>query len=320
MLGRAVKWFLDRMLRSAKVRSYLEYRFATENLILSSPQIRFAPPGHYYSPLPDVAAVEADAARLYDRPPGEDGVRLDAEAQHHFLTALAEAARSFDWGADRQPGKRFWYKNGFFPYGDALALVTMIAKFGPRRIIEVGSGFSSAVMLDVNDRRSDPKMSLCFIEPNPERLEGLLTASDRKSARLVVAPVQQVPLSEFDTLEANDILFIDSSHVSKAGSDVNYLLFEVLPRLRGGVLVHFHDVFFPFEYPLSWLKEGRAWNELYLLRAFLQYNDTFDVVLFNNFVARRFGDDLAARVPLATVDPPSSIWLQKKGSGHRLSQ
>jgi hypothetical protein len=314
MLRGAVKWFLQQLLRSGRVRSYLEQQFTAENPILSGAQMRFAPPGHYYSPLPDIAGVEADAARLYDRPPAEDGVRLDAEAQHHFLTAMAEAARSFDWGAARQPGKRFWYKNGFFPYGDALALFTVVAKFGPRRIIEVGSGFSSALMLDINDRRCDSKMSLCFIEPNPQRLEALLTASDRESARLITTPVQQVPLNEFDKLAANDILFIDSSHVSKAGSDVNYLLFEVLPGLRGGVVVHFHDVFFPFEYPLVWLKEGRAWNELYLLRAFLQYNETFEVVLFNSFVSHQFGDFIEARVPLARVDPPSSIWLQKKGS------
>jgi hypothetical protein len=314
MLRRAVKWFLQQLLRSARIRSYLEERFTAENPILSNAQMRFAPPGHYYSPLPDIAAVEADAARLYGRPPAEDGVRLDAAAQHHFLSAMADANRSFNWSAGRQPGKRFWYKNGFFPYGDALALVTVIARFQPLRIMEVGSGFSSALMLDVNDRRGDPKMSLCFIEPHPGRLEELLTESDRESARLIVTPVQQVPLNEFDKLAANDILFIDSSHVSKAGSDVNYLLFEVLPRLQAGVLVHFHDVFFPFEYPLAWIKDGRAWNELYLLRAFLQYNDAFEVVVFNSFLAHQFGDYVAAHIPLALVDPPSSIWLQKKGA------
>jgi hypothetical protein len=313
MVGRAVKWYLRQLLRSERVRSYLHERFAADDPILTNPQIRFAPPGHYYSPLPDVAAVTAEADRLPNRTRGDDGVRLDVEAQRRFFLTMAERAATFDWGPDRQPGKRFYCKNGFFPYGDALALVTVLGQFQPRRVIEVGSGFSSAVMLDVNDRRPEPKMALTFIEPYPERLERLLTPGDRQSARLITKPVQQVPVTEFDVLEANDVLFIDSSHVSKAASDVNYLFFEVLPRLRDGVLVHVHDIFYPFEYPLAWLKEGRAWNELYLLRAFLQYNSAFEIVLFNNFAAQQFADIVAERMPQLAVDAPSSMWLRKTG-------
>jgi hypothetical protein len=113
-------------------------------------------------------------------------------------------------------------------------------------------------------------------------------------------------------LEANDILFIDSSHVSKAGSDVNHLFFTVLPRLKPGVLVHVHDVFYPFEYPLGWLRQGRAWNELYLLRAFLQYNTAFEMLFFNSFLWKHHKEQLAAKLPRMATNPGGSIWLRKR--------
>ena len=94
--------------------------------------------------------------------------------------------------------------------------------------------------------------------------------------------LQSVGVEVFEELGRGDILFIDSTHVSKLGSDVNYLFFEILPRLRSGVRVHIHDVFFPFEYPPKWIAKGIAWNENYLLRGFLQYNDKFRIVLFNH--------------------------------------
>jgi hypothetical protein len=92
------------------------------------------------------------------------------------------------------------------------------------------------------------------------------------------------------------------------------LLFDVIPRLAAGVVVHFHDVFWPFEYPLEWIEEGHAWNEAYLLRAFLQYNSVFTVILFNNLIGRLAADLLAERMPLVLTDIGGSLWLQKAAS------
>jgi hypothetical protein len=99
--------------------------------------------------------------------------------------------------------------------------------------------------------------------------------------------------------------------VSRLGSDVNHELFEVLPTLQRGVHVHFHDIFFPFEYPLEWSEEGRAWNEAYLLRAFLEYNDAFEIVLFNDLVGRCFRGLLERDFPLWLRNPGGSLWLRK---------
>ena len=114
-----------------------------------------------------------------------------------------------------------------------------------------------------------------------------------------------------DQLRANDILFIDSSHVSKAGSDLNHIVFELLPRLQPGVLVHFHDIRYPFEYPREWFALGLWWNEAYLLRAFLQYNTAFQITLFNALVSRLCQEELRKQFP-TTLDRTGGIWLLKR--------
>jgi hypothetical protein len=105
---------------------------------------------------------------------------------------------------------------------------------------------------------------------------------------------------------------VDSTHVAKVGSDVNHILFEVLPSLRSGVYVHFHDIYFPFEYPKEWVYQGRAWNEAYVLRAFLQHNDAYEIVLFGSFLSAFHRPWLAERMPLVARNPGSSLWLRKR--------
>ena len=124
----------------------------------------------------------------------------------------------------------------------------------------MGSGFSSAVMLDTMDK-ARLSAAVTFIEPYPDRLYSLFLPNDRSVSTVIARPVQEVPLSIFDQLEAQDLLFIDSSHVAKIGSDVTLILLRILPRLKRGVLVHFHDIFYPCSYPAVWIREGRAWNE-----------------------------------------------------------
>src|SRR5262249_30901378 len=154
---------------------------------------------------------------------------------------------------------RYYFRNEWFGYADALVLYGMIRYLRPRRVIEVGSGFSSAVMLDTNDLFCGGRVALTFVEPYPDRLFSLLRGSDRDKHTVIARPVQDVDLSLFQALSDNDILFVDSSHVSKVGSDVNHLIFQILPALADNVVVHFHDIFYPFEYPKDWVYEGRAW-------------------------------------------------------------
>jgi hypothetical protein len=302
------KWLLKQLLRVPSVRQYIQSQYKSDG-----PKIRFVPPGHFYSPLPDLEKIEKEIDRLYKSPSADDGVQLRPDEQRRLLVELSKYNAEFDWGEKATPGRRFFLDNNFFGGGDAAVLYSVIRHFRPNRIIEIGSGFSSALMLDTNDQHIASKMDLCFIEPYPDRLQSLLRENDTKSACLITAPVQDVPLAEFDSLDENDILFIDSSHVTKAGSDVNHLFFSILPRLRRGVLVHIHDIFFPYEYPLEWLREGRAWNESYLLRAFLQYNSAFEIILFNSYLGNQFPEFVKEHMPLLGVRSGGSIWLRKKG-------
>src|SRR5690606_1833553 len=117
--------------------------------------------------------------------------------------------------------------------------------------------------------RSPMRPAFTFIEPYPRLLQSLITPDDAAAVTILPQRVQEVPLSVFDQLEPQDILFIDSSHVAKVGSDVVFLLLRVLPRLRPGVLIHFHDIFYPWSYPMRWIRQGCAWNESLFLRALL---------------------------------------------------
>jgi hypothetical protein len=183
--------------------------------------------------------------------------------------------------------------------------------FKPKRIIEIGSGHSSAVMLDTNELFFNNQIDLTFIDPYAERLYGLMTKIDKKETTIIESDVQKVSINVFKKLQAGDILFIDSTHVSKTGSDVNYILFEILPILKSGVLIHFHDVFYPFEYPKEWVFQGINWNEDYILRAFLMYNNNFEIILFSEYLYR-YHKNFFKEMPLCYDNRGCNLWIEKK--------
>ena len=270
------------------------------------------PRGHYYSPLPDLGEVATSDSLFVGKFPAVSGIDLAEERQLALFRTLAGFDHEFDWTREPGTSRRFHLGQTFFCEGDARVLYAMLRHCSPARVVEVGSGFSSALMLDARERMAR-SAALTFIEPYPERLNSLLRPADRASARVIERRVQDVPISEFEALEAGDFLFIDSSHVSRIGSDVNYLFFEVLPALEPGVIVHVHDVLWPFEYPRKWLLEGRAWNEAYLLRAFLQYNSAFDVMMFNAWIGHAARELAAEVMPGFLNNPGGSFWMRKLG-------
>lgn len=281
------------------------------------------PPGHFYSPIPALHEIDQRAALIFDSSRTQLGaLDLNAARQTELVDAFTSLHADIALPDEPAQGFRYHFRNEYFSYADGVTLYCMLRHQPPKRIVEVGSGYSSALMLDTNDRDLDRSVKFTFIEPHPERLESLLWEADRTQSRILRQPVQATPLSVFQELEAGDILFVDSSHVSKTGSDVNFLLFEVLPALAPGVRVHFHDVFYPFEYPKAWVHEGVAWNEAYLLRAFLQYNAAFRIEFFVSYAVRHMRDLVARSLPLALKSerenisfyddaPGGSLWLLK---------
>jgi predicted O-methyltransferase YrrM len=187
----------------------------------------------------------------------------------------------------------------------------MIRHARPRKIVEVGSGYSSCVILDTNEIFLNNTVNCTFIEPYPKRLFSLVKEDDKSHFELIEKNLQDVDLKQFQQLSNNDILFIDSTHVSKTNSDVNYILFKILPSLQPGVLIHFHDILYPFEYPKAWLYEGRAWNEAYILRSFLQYNSSFKIEFFNTFLEHFHSALFLEKMPLCMKNTGASIWLRK---------
>ncbi len=268
-------------------------------------------PGHFGSPIPALNEVRRREDQIFSLPRSVPAIEINDLSQLELIEQLAGLYRDQPFGSQPQEGLRYHFENSLFGYGDALVLHCILRWYRPQRLIEVGSGFSSAVILDTNERFLSGSLSCTFIDPFPNRLRGLLRQGDDRRHRIIVQPVQGVPLEVFDELDDGDVLFIDSTHVSKVGSDVNRLLFDILPRLKPGVLVHFHDIFYPFEYPREWIYRGRAWNENYLLRAFLMFNSDFYILLFNSYLAKFHAAEVAACMPLWAEKPGGSLWLRR---------
>jgi len=272
----------------------------------------FVPAGHFYSPIPCFDEIKNDEKRIFGNiPQTVMGVELNDKEQLQLLHKFIDYYKDMPFQAEKQEGLRYYYENTAFSYSDGILLHCMIRDLKPRRIIEVGSGFSSCMILDTNELFFEDSITTTFIEPYPELLMSLVKDMDKSRIKTIPSRLQDVDLSEFDALHANDILFIDSTHVSKIDSDVNRIIFDILPRLSDGVYVHFHDIFFPFEYPKEWVFEGRAWNETYLLKAFLQFNKSFRIVLMNTYMENYHQPFFAENLPLCLKNPGGSIWIRK---------
>src|SRR5579875_453538 len=275
--------------------------------------VQFVPPGHYYSPLPSLEEIERDRARLFGPPPRElPGVDLNEQGQLDLLHSFLDFYRELPFPIDRQPELRYWFENPAYSYSDAIFLYCMLRHAQPQRVVEVGCGYSSCAILDTNERFLSSRARCTFIDPYPDLLLSLLREDDLDKNRFLRSRLQDVPLSQFLDLEGGDVLVVDSTHVMKVGSDVQYLFNEILPRLRRGVYVHFHDVFYPFEYPEEWVREGRAWTEAYLLRAFLAFNREFEIVAFNTYLERFHRPWFERHMPLCLRNEGGSVWVRRR--------
>jgi predicted O-methyltransferase YrrM len=273
------------------------------------------PPGHFYSPIPLIARIMADARRIFAVPKdGLPGVDLNTAGQRRTLEALSRFHDEMPFTDEKTEGLRYYFRNPNYSYGDATVLYAMLRHLKPARLIEIGSGYSSCLMLDVNELCFDGRMRHTIIEPYPERLFSMISEADTKNAAIVRRRLQNTDSEIFDELGQNDVLFVDSTHVSKIDSDVNHILFRILPRLRSGVVVHVHDIHYPFEYPKEWVSEGRCWNEAYLMRAFLQYNDAFEIIYFNSYMHLMHREAVAAALPSSLRNAGAALWLRKRPS------
>lgn len=271
------------------------------------------PNGHYYSPVHSLEdldnyeeVVKRSREKFAESIPGFSNEKMVKK-----FNMLKKYFKDFDYPTKENKRSRYYIKNVSYPITDALVLFSMIRNLKPKRIIEIGSGFTSALMMDVNERFFNNKINITFVEPYPDLLMSRMSKEDKKRYKIIPIGVQDVPVKEFTSLKKGDILFIDSTHVSKFNSDVNYELFNILPSVKAGVTIHFHDVFDGFEYPLQWLKDGWAWNEDYLLRAFLSGNTGYEVLMMNDYMTRRHSDLLLKSYPRVKNICGGGLWIQK---------
>ena len=295
------------------IRSLVCERDQLHNLVTAwKRHLRYVPPGHFYSPIPNLDEVRENESTIFGSVPNAlAGIDLAEASQLQLLAEFKTYYSELPFTANKTPTLRYFFENSSYSYSDAIFLYCMIRHAQPKRIVEIGSGHSSCVTLDTNELFFSGAIKTTFIEPYPELLLSLLKPSDKEGIRLIPSNLQDVEAEVFQSLEANDILFVDSTHVCRINSDVNRILFEILPSLKSGVYVHFHDIFYPFEYPKEWVYEGRAWNEAYALRAFLQFNSAFRIVLFNTYLEHFHRPFFEENMPLCLKNPGGSVWLQK---------
>ncbi len=266
-------------------------------------------PGHFYSPIP-----------------GDDDIKRAMHAKRAFKwsTALLSDLDSIEDATKRlvslnteplidylrNEEKTYPINSNQFVLADAVTLWGLISALNSKLIVEVGSGHSTSLMLDLK-QYFNLDLHLICIEPYPARLKETL-GSRISEVELLEVKVQDVEMGVFGELGENDLLFVDSSHVSKAGSDVNHLVFNVFPNLQKGCYIHVHDVFSGFEYPEKWLREGRSWNEAYILRAFLMFNSAFSIYAWPQLLRNPCGyEEIAQKSGLNFGFPGSSLYLKK---------
>ena len=249
----------------------------------------FVQPGHYYSVIPNITNNFNNNDTKF--------LNLDYNDESHIVilkeinTYLDKYDNEFGHtdGSERQKNLKYTLINNAFEWMDGRLLHYFLQKNKPKKIIEIGSGNST--LLTYNTKQMyNLDLDIICIEPYPS--DYLKKLHKIGEITLIENKLEQVDLSLFTTLSENDILFIDSSHVLKLDSDVMYYFTKIFPLLNKNVLIHIHDIFFPYDYPISWIKEGRFWNEQYFLYVFLQYNTKFKIKFCNSYSEFKFPKEL----------------------------
>ncbi len=265
-------------------------------------------PVHFYEPIPELRTLNE---KLWSQPQRLSGIEMNPAMQSYFLRDVFPVFRKEYEQipiANPEQNNSFYLANGRFEGLDPLLAYCLVRHFRPSQIVEVGSGYSTLILAQA--ARVNGETELHCIEPFPV---DFLTTGVPGLTSLLVSKVEEVDPSFFSRLTTGDVLFIDTSHVVRIGGDVNYLFLEVLPRLNPGVIVHVHDIFFPYEYPQDWVMERRRfWTEQYLLQAFLAFNSEFEVLVSSGYLKATYPEEVAEVFPAAAPWTGGSFWMKRK--------
>lgn len=268
-------------------------------------------PYHYYQPVvraSDVApwGVEDPLAGIDLRVPEQLGLLRELAAYRDEILALPQDPTA--------AGSALYLdlEHGAFLSGDIETLYAMVRHSTPRTVVEIGCGSSTRVIeLALRRNREEGKAGrhICVEPFEAPWLENL-------GIEVIRRRVETLEPDFFTELTANDVLFIDTSHVIRHGGDVRHIYLNLVPSLKPGVHVHVHDVFLPRDYPPEWLRdEKRFWTEQYLLQAFLAFNSQFEVMLAANYLSRHQRKEFEAVCPLFAREndrQPGSFWFRRR--------
>jgi SAM-dependent methyltransferase/CBS domain-containing protein len=263
---------------------------------------------HFYVPLNDVPFLR-EHPELWTRCKVPAGIDWHLDDQLRLLERLAAYAGELEGVPDGPPARsgRFVWENGSLARGDAYAYYGLIREQKPRRVIEIGGGWPTLLLgRAIAENKQPCKVTLIDPAPNLELLGDLPRSWD-----MIESPVQLVDPGLFEELERGDVVFYDGSHSMRTGGDVNWVFFDILPRLAPGVWIHVHDLFWPWDYPPKWvLDEGYSFNEQYLVQAFLMGNSAYRARLAMSMLAAVRRPELRALLPEGAVG--GSVWIEKR--------
>ena len=272
---------------------------------------------HYYQPLINPAKHLKKSLRDDRSLPGID---FNVEEQLQILNQFNYNEELLLFPLEKNENTvSFHHDNENFGFGDAEYLYNMVRHLKPKRIIEIGSGFSTSMTVSAckKNKQDDPSCACKVTCIEPYEAPWL----EQLEIEILRSKLEDVDMSVFKMLEANDILFIDSSHIIRPQGDVLMEYLEILPQLNSGVVIHIHDIFSPKDYPDRWIfgKQHRLWNEQYLLEAFLYYNNQFRVIGSLNYLSHHYATEFSAKCPIYAKninikrkdEDPASFWIRK---------
>jgi len=269
---------------------------------------------HFYQPIPEYEEIPNTFFQTKQSFPG---FKIDDTTIRQTLERLSLYSDECVWPEQPDTPSTYYAQNPHFGYSSACVLHSLIRAYNTKNIVEIGSGFSTMISMGALTKNyTENDYSLTCIEPYPNAAIQKMVQNNQGTMRLLTAKAEEVNPEHYLNLNANDILFIDSSHVSKLNSDVNFLYLNILPRLKKDVIIHIHDIYIPYEYPREhfFSRQKIFWNEQYFLQAFLTGNSAFEIILPNYYTQKDLSQDfqLAFRHynPL-THRKSSSIWLRK---------
>jgi hypothetical protein len=241
------------------------------------------------------------------------GIKLDLEKQKNFINNFhyEEELNALPDSNDNE--FQYAYTKGMFGSGDAEILYGMIRYLKPKRFVEIGAGSSTLIAQEAIKRNQEESSAYICAHICVEPYENPWL--EKLGIEIIRKKVEELPLSFFEPLSKNDILFVDSSHVVKPQGDVLFEIFDVYGSLSSGVYIHVHDIFTPRDYPYKWVVDDRKlWHEQYILESFLSFNSEFEIVCALNWLWKNHPDLLKQACPVLSnrvPNNPGSFWFKR---------